>query len=449
MSLKNKSEVSTISGPEFINLEPLDVNPLMSKCEIKVFYLGHNRNHSYINRETALEMSKTLRGTPIVASWNENKEDYGDHGHVVHIEDGEISFSCKTVPYGFVSPDAKVWFQNFTDTDEFDNKVERTYLMTTGYLWTGQFEELTKVIQEGQPHSMELDGDSIDGHWATDNNLGVEFFIINDATFSKLCILGDDVEPCYEGSSVTSPQISSNFSKETFEHTLFTMMQELKDTLNSKGGLNMAKEETEFVESNENAEVTQEQEVEETTAEVDFNAESEDNNNDGADEFVKKDEEKSNSDNKDDEKDDSEDDSDDKEDDAENEDDKKKKPANQHSLEEFEALQAEINSLRAENEELRNFKLNIEMKEKKDLVNQYFMLSDEDKADIVNNLANYSLDEIKAKLAILYVEKNVDFSKVDGQSKDEASPALSFSLEEDTNQETLTDLQRALRETKI
>lgn len=295
---------------------------------------------------------------------------------------------------------------------------------------------------------MELDGDSIDGHWATDNNLGVEFFIINDATFSKLCILGDDVEPCYEGSSVTSPQISSNFSKETFEHTLFTMMQELKDTLNSKGGLNMAKEETEFVESDENAEVTQKQEVEETT-EVDFTAESEDNDNDGADEFVKKDEEKSNSDNKDDEKDDSEDDSDDKEDDVEDEDDKKKKPANQHSLEEFEALQAEINSLRAENEELRNFKLNIEMKEKKDLVNQYFMLSDEDKADIVNNLANYSLDEIKAKLAILYVEKNVDFSKVDGQSKDEASPALSFSLEEDTNQETLTDLQRALRETKI
>lgn len=448
MSLKNKSEVSTISGPEFINLEPLDVNPLMSKCEIKVFYLGHNRNHSYINRETALEMSKTLRGTPIVASWNENKEDYGDHGHIIHIEDGEISFSCKTVPYGFVSPDAKVWFQNFTDTDEFDNKVERTYLMTTGYLWTGQFEELTKVIQEGQPHSMELDGDSVDGHWATDNNLGVEFFIINDATFSKLCILGDDVEPCYEGSSVTSPQISSNFSKETFEHTLFTMMQELKDTLNSKGGLNMAKEETEFVESDENAEVTQEQEVEETT-EVDFTAESEDNNNDGADEFVKKDEEKSNSDNKDDEEDDSEDDSDDKEDDVEDEDNKKKKPANQHSLEEFEALQAEINSLRAENEELRNFKLNIEMKEKKDLVNQYFMLSDEDKADIVNNLANYSLDEIKAKLAILYVEKNVDFSKVDGQSKDEASPALSFSLEEETNQETLTDLQRALRETKI
>ena len=54
MALKNKSEVNMIQGPEFINLQPLDVNPLMQKCEIKVFYLGHNRIGSYINRETAL-----------------------------------------------------------------------------------------------------------------------------------------------------------------------------------------------------------------------------------------------------------------------------------------------------------------------------------------------------------------------------------------------------------
>jgi hypothetical protein len=108
MALKNKSDVSTIAGPEFINLQPLDINPLMSECQIKVFYLGHNRNGSYINKETAMEMAKTLRGAPIVGAWNENKEDFGDHGQVVHIEEGEITFSCKTVPYGFVSPNAEV-----------------------------------------------------------------------------------------------------------------------------------------------------------------------------------------------------------------------------------------------------------------------------------------------------------------------------------------------------
>ena len=46
MALKNVSEIDMIQGPEFINLQPLDVYPLMQQCEIKVFYLGHNRNGS-------------------------------------------------------------------------------------------------------------------------------------------------------------------------------------------------------------------------------------------------------------------------------------------------------------------------------------------------------------------------------------------------------------------
>ena len=88
---------------------------------------------------------------------------------------------------------------------------------------------------------MELDSKSIDGHWAKDNNLGVEFFIINDAVFSKLCILGDDVEPCFEGSSVTaSSEVEKTFSQnKEFSRTLFNMMNELTDAMKSRGGLEM------------------------------------------------------------------------------------------------------------------------------------------------------------------------------------------------------------------
>ena len=53
--------ISTLDSPEFINLQPLDVNPLMSSCEIKVLYLGENRNHSFITEEVASDMAKTLR----------------------------------------------------------------------------------------------------------------------------------------------------------------------------------------------------------------------------------------------------------------------------------------------------------------------------------------------------------------------------------------------------
>ena len=65
--------------------------------------------------------------------------------------------------------DAQVWFKDFDETDDFGNQVTRTYLMTTGYLWTGQYPEAQQVFDDGgKPHSMELDDSSLNGHWAED-----------------------------------------------------------------------------------------------------------------------------------------------------------------------------------------------------------------------------------------------------------------------------------------
>ena len=117
--------VATISSPEFINLTPLDINPLMSKCEIKVLYVGENRNRSYMTKDVVAEMAKTLRGAPIVGYFKEEINDFRDHGEEVIIDNDGIKFNCKTVPYGFVSPDAKVWFQEFEDTNDFGEKIIR------------------------------------------------------------------------------------------------------------------------------------------------------------------------------------------------------------------------------------------------------------------------------------------------------------------------------------
>lgn len=452
MALKNKSEIDMIQGPEFINLQPLDINPLMQKCEIKVFYLGRNRNGSYINRETALQMSKTLRGTPIVAAYNKDKEDFGDHGHIMHIEDGEITFSVKTIPYGFVSPDAEVWFQNFTDTDEFGNTVERTYLMTTGYLWSGQFEELTKVINEGQPQSMELDAESLQGYWATNNNLGVDFFIINDATFSKLCILGDNVEPCYEGASVTSPEVSKNFAQgQEFQQTLFTMMNDLQTALNSKGGLNMSEEKELFSESVDVVEKQPETEhelVEETIEETPSTEENEYS-------AVEEEEIQETT-----ETDDTETVKETAEETAEVEEtpeveaslqeenkDNSVEPVFTHTEEEFTQLSEELESLRAEIQELRNFKLGVENQQKDALIASYYMLSDEDKAEVIAHKEEFTFDEIKAKLAVIYVEKNVNFDMIDGQEEvEETTPSMTFSLDEEAS-EGVPAFVEALRHT--
>ena len=453
MALRNRS-VATIDAPEFINLAEDALNPGISKCEIKVFYLGKNRNGSYIDKNTAIQMANSLPGTPIVACYRKDDEDFGDHGSVIHIENGKVEFSVNTIPYGFVAPDAEVWFKKFTDTDEFGNDVEREYMMTTGYLWTGQYPELDKVIQEGQGQSMEL-GEDMDGHWATDNSTGVEFFIINDAVFTKLCILGDDVEPCFEGASVEAPQVSKEFAANNFNRTLFSMMNELKNALENKGGSDMPNEEIQ-VETEETTEFT---EVEETEAavveaapenefveEVVSEAEPEEGN-DTAEEFAKKDEE----DDSESDEDDSSDASD--ESDSEDEDDDEKKPAAKHELEsELADLQTRYDELASEVEELRAFKLARENADKDALIAKYHMLSDEDKAEVVANKEKYSLDEIEGKLALIYVQKNVDFETVDGQVEEEveASPVATFSLE-DTN-ETADEADaflQALRNTNL
>lgn len=380
--LRNRS-VATIDSPEFINLAPDAINPGISKCEIKVMYLGKNRNGSFIDKNTAIQMANSLPATPIVAAYNENKEDFGDHGEVLHIEDGEIKFSCKTVPYGFVAPDAEVWFQKFDDTNEFGETTTREYMMTTGYLWTGQYPELDKCINQGQGQSMEID--DVDGHWTTDSN-DVEFFIINDAIFTKLCILGDDVEPCFEGASVTSPEVSEHFSyNKEFSHTLFAMMNELKSAL-TKGG-SMPKENVKSVKVEPTATVEKEE----------------------------------------------------------------KKPEKKHELEnqvselseQLKELTDKFTALEAEAEELRKFKAERINADKDAMIAKYHMLSDEDKAEIIADKDKFTLGEIESKLALLYVQKNVNF---DEEEEVDSTPLTTFSLDDETIAEDADPMLSALRE---
>lgn len=378
--------VATINSPEFINLQPLDINPLMSKCEIKVLYIGENRNHSFITKDVATEMSKTLRGAPIVGYYKEENQDFRDHGDQIIIDEKGIQFKCLTKPYGFVSPDAEVWFQKFEDTDDFGNKIVREYLMTTGFLWTGQFEEAKLAIEQGRPHSMELDKDTLDGYWSENVNTKMELFIVNDAIFSKLCILGDDVEPCFEGSSVTAPNVSTNFSKvdDNFKQTLFSMMQDLKFAL--EGG-NMAKVDEE---KKDKINETVENKTDKTTEEVK---------------------------------------------DTETKEDKKpeeKKEEKDYALM-YSELETKYNDLSAKYESLVAFKQNVEKQQKEELISGFYMLSDEDKKDVVAHIDEYSLDDIEAKLSVICVRKKVNFD-LDDTSKnenktEEESPVTTFNLE--------------------
>ena len=214
---------------EFINIVPM--NPLISKCQIKVCYVSDkpNRNRSIITKDVAREMANSLPGSPIVGFYNEVSGDFEEHNRTIKISNGTFAVEDATRPYGFVDLNAKCWFQKYLD----DDQVEREYLVTEGYIWTGQYPEAQRIIDKGNNQSMELDENTLDATWTKDENGKPKFFIINEAVISKLCILGEDCEPCFEGSNITPVQFSFN---DNFQQEMLSMMKELKEYLLSEGG---------------------------------------------------------------------------------------------------------------------------------------------------------------------------------------------------------------------
>ena len=436
-----RSSVATIDKPEFINVQ--SVSRYIAKCQIKVLYIGENRNDSVISKEVATKMAQTLPGCPIVGWYKEDVGDFRDHGNVIKIEENKIKMEKKTRPFGFIPPNAKVWFQFFEDTDEFGNITLREYLVTEGYLWT-QFEGGDLPIEDGgRPQSMELDEETLQGRWTIDVKRDKEFFIINDAELKSLCILGKDVEPCYEGSNIT-PTVT--FSNENFALELKDMLQQLQFTLNKlEGGQKMAvieekiadkTDETKTVESQFKLEDEKKKEEntdkkDDSTSKEDSSAKKEDPKNDNEDQKKK---DVANNALKDDEKKDEPAKEDKSEKDSKSEkkddDEKDKKNPKDYSLleQKYEDLMTEFTALKASYEGLVDFKNQVEDKEKDKMIASFYMLDDEDKKDVIANKSEYTLDEIESKLSVICVRKKVNFDLDKEVESEKEAPAM-YSLD--------------------
>lgn len=149
-------------------------------------------------------------------------------------------------------------------------------------------------------------------------------------------------------------------------------------------------------------------------------------------------------------KEDDSDDSDDESDDSDD-DEYKKKPGKKCELEnqvselseQLKELTDKFTALEAEAEELRKFKAERIDADKDAMIAKYHMLSDEDKAEIIADKDKFTLSEIESKLALLYVQKNVNF---DEEEEIDSTPLTTFSLDDETIAEDADPILSALRE---
>ena len=73
------------------------------------------------------------------------------------------------------------------------------------------------------------------------------------------------------------------------------------------------------------------------------------------------------------------------------------------------------------------------------MVDSFYMLSDEDKKDVIDHSDEYSLEQIEGKLAIVCVRNKVDFKLADEKNEESNGQQFMFSLQ-NKNDDTEDDV---------
>ena len=167
------------------------VDDRFKKVKIWIAHTGENLNYSIFTKDSLEKMSETLPYVPIVGYIEKNEEDendFSDHRNSITIKDGDVNIEYMCHAYGFIPEGAK---------SSFEIRDGKEWLVGEGYLWT-KFEKSVDIFSNSnnsKSQSMEID--NIDGFIDNEGRVNVD-----NARFSALCILGDNVAPGMQGSTI-------------------------------------------------------------------------------------------------------------------------------------------------------------------------------------------------------------------------------------------------------
>jgi uncharacterized protein with NRDE domain len=122
-------------------------------------------------------------------------------------------------------------------------------------------------------------------------------------------------------------------------------------------------------------------------------------------------------------------------------------------LTKYSELEEKITSLTNENTKLQEqvsslsqFKLETERKDKEAMINDtFYMLSDEDKKEVIENIDKYSLSDIEKELSVICVRNKVNFNL--GEDTGEKKDPIVYDLHSQVENETTPAWIKAALET--
>lgn len=201
-------DVTTVKLPtHFEQAEPLENDSRFQKVRIFIAHTGVNLNNSIFSKEVLTDMIPSLANIPILGYIAENdsgEDDFRGHEKKLSVKDNKLNVSFNTHAYGFIPED---------NNARFETTGGKEWLVADGYLWTRFVDAMELFNDDGyKGQSMEI----TNGDGYTDDRGRVVF---TQATFTGLCILGDDVAPAMSGSTISMVFSKTDF-KEAFEEML-------------------------------------------------------------------------------------------------------------------------------------------------------------------------------------------------------------------------------------
>lgn len=207
--MSKTTERAVISyGKSEINLN--DVNKSFGSGVLRICYPGANKNQTYISKDVLIKAVPSLYNCPIVCNYDRETDTLGSHDmDIVKTSDGNVRLVNLTVPVGVIPESANVWFESV----EEDNGIVHEYLCADALLWKRQ-EAYKKIAEDGEvAHSMEINIKST--HRESDNCIHIDEF-----EFTALALIG--VSPCFESSSLEV------FSSLNFKELMKEMLRDLQ-----------------------------------------------------------------------------------------------------------------------------------------------------------------------------------------------------------------------------
>lgn len=164
----------------FGETQNLTLNKYVTHAKLKVFYVGKTPDSRVFTKQFSDQLLQTLPGTPVVAYYSDERDDFIGHFPVQHV-------------FGYVPETATISYVE-------ENGI--MFVVTDVLLFTGRQDAIGEIANKiiGHPHSLELDPQTVEYTIVRANNK-LESLTFTKGDFIGLSVLGTKEQPAFTGSA--------------------------------------------------------------------------------------------------------------------------------------------------------------------------------------------------------------------------------------------------------